>query len=105
MKTKSDKKDDEDPVATALYEAVRCSLYHVGLTKGPVELSNEFPTALITTFNAKQKLLRLQINPKRLAIELLKHIDIFANKLYDSKNVVLRKNFEARFDFDSRVTK
>lgn len=91
----------EEPLGKAMYEEVRCGLYHIGSTSGKVRLSNQFPTAFIMISSGSSKhLINLDINPHHLTKELLKHIDIYADMLSDEMQTELRANFEKRFDFD-----
>jgi len=91
----------EEPLGKAMYEEVRCCLYHIGSTSGKVRLSSQFPTAFIMiSLGSSTNLIKLEINPHHLTKDLLKHIDIYARMLLDKTQTELRANFEKRFDFD-----
>ena len=91
----------EETLGKAMYEEVRCALYHIGSTSGKIRLSSQFPTRFIMITNGNTgKLSSLDINPHHLTKELLKHIDLYSELLLDDTNTKLRSNFEKRFDFD-----
>jgi hypothetical protein len=88
-----------DYVLDLMYDGVRCGLYHSGATNGRVELSAGFQAPLV--FDSQN--IALGINPHLLVPKLRAHFMDYINRLRDPNNSDLRRKFEARFDFDTRV--
>ena len=88
-----------DYVLDLMYIGVRCGLYHRGSTSGRVVLSEGFRGPLI--FDPQN--ISLGINHRLLVPKLKEHFASYIKRLRDEGNPELRNNFEARFDFDSRV--
>jgi hypothetical protein len=88
-----------DYVLDLMYDGVRCGLYHSGATNGRVELSAGFRAPLV--FDPQN--ISLGINPHLLVPKLRAHFIDYINRLRDENSSDLRKKFEARFDFDTRV--
>ena len=86
-------------VLDLMYSGVRCGLYHSGSTSGRVVLSEGFDGPLV--FDPQN--ISLGINHQLLVPKLKEHFTSYINSLRDEGNQELRSNFEARFDFDSRV--
>lgn len=88
-----------DYVLDLMYIGVRCGLYHSGSTSGRVVLSEGFRGPFI--FDPQN--ISLGINHRLLVPKLKEHFTSYIKRLRDEGNQELRNNFEARYDFDSRV--
>jgi len=86
----------QDAVIEKLYEDVRCGLYHGGIT-GP---------SIILTGDVKEPIAgndsQIIINPRLFVSSIQENFNSYIQKLRDSNNVILRNNFETRFDYQSR---
>jgi hypothetical protein len=88
-----------DYVLDLMYIGVRCGLYHSGSTSGRVVLSEGFRGPFV--FDPQN--ISLGINHRLLVPKLKEHFTSYISRLRDEGNPELRSNFDARFDFDSRV--
>jgi len=90
----------QHPPATAkavldgLYNAVRCGLYHAGITAPGVLISGDFRYPVMFSNDGRA----LLINPLLLPEVLRQHLKSYTSKLRDPANADLRRKFEARFD-------
>ncbi len=81
----------------AFYELIRNGLYHLGVTLPNVMLFDNIPGSFM--FN--DKFGGLIISPDKFVNDLAIRFETFAAELRNPGNVDLRRNFEARFDFDN----
>jgi hypothetical protein len=88
---------EEEKFLNILYKSVRNGLYHLGMTKINVVLRCDIPGSF--GFNSEKSL--LIICPDRLVQDLDIRFHTYAAELRNPQNVELRKNFEARFDYDN----
>lgn len=86
-------------VLAVLYEDLRCGLYHVGMTRHRVLLTESFPLPL--AYNPRIKM--VAVNPVMLVNAIQAHLTLFAAELRDKNNLIFRRNFEKRFDYDNNV--
>lgn len=86
-----------DNLLNVLYFGCRCGLYHCGMTDQSVVIGAD--TCFPLVFAHKEQ--KLKINPHLLIPALKKHLNHYGTQLRDIKNVVLRKNFEKRFDYEA----
>ena len=80
-----------------LYQSVRNGLYHLGMTKINVMLRCDIPASIL--FNSEAKI--LMICPDGLVSDLEIRFRDYVTELRDPTKIKLRKNFEARFDYDN----
>lgn len=80
-----------DEMVKRIYTELRCGLYHMGLTKKHVILTEAFPTGI----NINQGI--IYIAPTKLLLEIENHFNNYCNQL--TTNPTLRTNFEKRFDW------
>lgn len=78
-------------IATLVYTNLRCGLYHLGLTKQNVVLSENKNCGIFID----KKI--IYIAPTKFYNEIEKHFNDYCNKL--KTDMTLRENFEKRFDF------
>ena len=88
---------EEEEFLNTLYKSVRNGLYHLGMTKINVMLRCDIPGSI--GFNPERKI--LVICPDRLVEDLDIRFRDYIAELRDPQKIKLRKNFEARFDFDN----
>jgi hypothetical protein len=81
----------------AFYAHIRNGLYHLGVTSPNVMLLDDIPGSFM--FN--DKFGGLIISPDKFVNDLALRFDAFAAELRKPDNIELRRNFEARFDFDN----
>lgn len=86
-----------DNLLDVLYFGCRCGLYHGGMTDNSILVTSE--TCFPLVFDPHE--LRLKINPHLLVPSLKLHLSDYETQLKDTGNLLLRKNFEKRFDFDA----
>ncbi len=89
-----------EDLPAAFYEGVRNGLYHVGMTKVNIMLTDDIPTSLGFDPTTGQ----MFISPDKLVGDLQAHFAKYASELRNPDNSQLRKNFEARFDADNNLT-
>ena len=94
--------DDEHPqhvrwFIRSLYRAVRCGLYHQGMTRVGILLSGDIgaPYEFNDLGPGKHEII---INPKLLTDHLRAHLEDYLKRLRDSANAEARTNFEAMYD-------
>lgn len=75
-----------------VYKEVRNALYHTGLTGHGVVLTGDADNS-IEVKNAD-----IIVNPHRLVVSLHRHFDAYLERLHNPDELVLRQNFEKRFD-------
>jgi hypothetical protein len=88
---------EEEAFLEALYASVRNGLYHLGMTKINVMLRCDIPGSI--GFGAEHTI--LFICPEHLVTDLDVRFQDYVAELRNPKNEELRKNFEARFDYDN----
>jgi hypothetical protein len=88
---------DTYEAAEAIYENVRNGLYHTGVTRSNVFISNDI--ASVVDYDTKTG--TITINPDALVKALQAHFADFSAELKNPANTGLRANFEARFDVDN----
>ena len=86
-----------DSLLDAMYDGVRCGLYHSGQASLKIILNGEIeaPIAYSDTFD------KLIISPRRLVTALEMDLEYYVKRLRDTTNTQLRTNFEQRFDYDA----
>lgn len=84
-------------ILNAMYEGIRCGLYHSGITNESVILTSEFQIALGIDIQNSGFI----INPHILVKALIQHFVGYMKDLRNPNNHIMRQNFEARFDFGS----
>jgi hypothetical protein len=89
--------DDEEAFLDTFYDSVRNGLYHVGMTKINVMLNCDGPGSI--GYNAERRL--LVICPARLVEDIDIRFRAYLAELRNPSNTSLRRNFEARFEFDN----
>ena len=77
-----------------LYEEVRCSLYHGGLTGPSIMLTGEAQAPIELSADHQ----RMVINPHLVVPQLRNHFQMYVSRLRDHAEPELRSTFEARFD-------
>jgi hypothetical protein len=86
-------------VESTLWKAVRCGIYHAGMTKGSVAITGDIeqPIAIPSDYRL------LFINPHILIKAIKEHLIDYCSYLEKSGNSTTSgKNFEKRFDFDNK---
>ncbi|GBE20092.1 MAG TPA: hypothetical protein ENG87_04575 [Candidatus Pacearchaeota archaeon] len=86
------KTENADTLLNMFYKQVRCGLFHDGITGRFVTISGEFLNALEISD------IEMKINPHRLLDGIIEDFDNYIILLKDEKNLVLRRNFEVRFE-------
>ena len=86
-----------EAILDALYDNVRNGLYHAGMTRAGVLLTNDISHSV--GFHSAAG--TLVINPDILVSDLQIHFARYAAELRDPVNSGFRTNFEKRFDFDN----
>jgi hypothetical protein len=76
-----------------IYDKVRSSLYHTGLTGPGIALTGDISSAIIMDGA------RVIINPRQLVISLVNHFDAYIEKLNNPEEITLRQHFQNRFDY------
>lgn len=89
-----------DPFLDRLYETARCGLYHASKTLDGIILTGSINSTL--AYNNTRKLIAL--NPHRLPKDLQHHANKYVEKLRDPLQIILRTNFEKRFNYDYNIT-
>jgi len=89
--------ESEIELPDAFYDQVRNGLYHLGVTMPNVMLLDIDSGSL--AFN--KKIGGLIISPDRFVNDIAIRFDAFSAELRNPENEELRKNFEARFDYDN----
>lgn len=82
---------------TVFYTCVRNGLYHIGMTKPNVILTDDIPGSI--AFHPVKKL--LAISPDRFINDLAYKFQIYSEALRNPINVDLRENFRRRFEHDN----
>jgi len=83
---------------TALYSNVRCGLYHIGMPKPTVIVTDVKAIAPIRYYPDGQKVI---LNPDKLVQVIQAHFAEYISALKNVTNVEIRTNFEARFNVDN----
>jgi len=83
-----------DDAIDEFYDQVRCGLFHAGITRGKVVLT-ELPRAVdIEVNNQTGKVVRIKIDPHKLLDEVEDHFSSYVMRLRDPNEAELRKNFD-----------
>jgi RIO-like serine/threonine protein kinase len=82
-----------------IYSDARCGMYHTGLTKSNIYLTDGEAQVIKFYENA------IDINPQKLVQLIKTHFNHYIEQLKNPDNVILRQHFEKRFNFDSGLTK
>ncbi len=85
-----------DPTLDKLYEGARCGLYHGSMTCLGIAVSGNAADAIIHDAVSGN----LTLNPHKLPAALNAHLSEYVRKLKDPSQVLLRTNFEKRFDME-----
>ena len=86
---------EEEEFLKNLYTCVRNGLFHAGVPRSNVILSNDLPGS----FGHKSGTNLIAINPDMLVEDLQIHFSEYASRLRDKSNIELRSKFEARFNY------
>ena len=89
------KPEDDNALSDFLYEGARNGLYHTGRTGPRVGLDQPADGSPIA-FDPKHK--TLVVNPHRLPVVLIEHLEKLKIRLLDPVEVGLHERFEKRFD-------
>jgi hypothetical protein len=81
-------------VLKRLYKAVRCGMYHSGITLHGVGITDEGDAALRSTQDGQN----IMINPHQLVPALQDHFSRYVVTLQNALNEAERLNFQKRFD-------
>ena len=81
----------------SMYGDVRCGLYHQGMTKGGIFVSQDIGAPFEFRDLGKGKH-AIVLNPKLLTDRLTSHFDDYVRKIEDPANAEARANFEGMFD-------
>jgi hypothetical protein len=81
-----------DAQLDAIYDRVRCGMYHDGYTRFGTLISGNYPAAIAMEHDT------VLINPGRLRYDLVTHFASYIEQLRDTANQAQRTNFEAIFD-------
>ena len=94
------KEDFDDKKAKMFYEQIRCGILHQAETKesSKIKISRELPIVKFT--KEKDGLI---INRKKFHEKLKKAIKVYIEKLKDTINEPLRKNFRKKMDYICRI--
>ena len=76
-----------------IYKLIRCGLYHFGFTKESVFLNCEGTKGIFLKGQI------LFVYPDKFINEIKSHLESYLLRLINTNNIILRKNFEKRFDF------
>jgi hypothetical protein len=85
-------------VEETLWEAVRCGIYHSGMTKGNVMITGEIQKPIYVQSDQS-----LAINPHLLVKAVMAHLEHYTKQLVQlGPSKQISRNFIARFDHDHR---
>jgi hypothetical protein len=79
------------------YSRVRCGLYHVAMTGSNVGVTSDDYCIYMDKHGT------IAINPHKLPVRLLQHLQQYRDKLLDISKTNLRNNFERRFNLDNGI--
>lgn len=94
---KKNPEPDVNKLLDALYEGVRCGLYHAGVTDHRIILAGGIKSPILFDTTST----KLIINPHLIVPALKHYLEVYGRQLQDANNSELRKRFEKRFDFDA----
>jgi hypothetical protein len=88
----------DDPMRDAavdkLYDQMRCGLFHTGMTREQVRISNGYPLPVRVIMNSTNtNWVLIELNPRRMLEAAENHLSNYLMRLRDDKNIVLRDNF------------
>jgi len=92
---------DQEEFLTIFYKSVRNGLYHAGMTRPNVLLTDDLPSGSIGYHTETG---RIAISPDRFVEDLRIRFESFLEQLRNPANCGLRRNFETRFDSESAWT-
>jgi hypothetical protein len=77
-----------------LYDQMRCGLFHTGMTREKVRISNGYPLPVRVEMNSTNKdWVVIEINPRRMLEAAENHLSHYLMRLRDDKETILRDNF------------
>jgi hypothetical protein len=77
-----------------LYEQMRCGLFHTGMTREKVRISNDYRLPVRVIMDSTDKgWIVIEINPKRMLEAAEDHLSHYLMRLRNEQNVSLRNNF------------
>jgi hypothetical protein len=84
----------------ALYDWIRCGLYHTSFTQGRVMLTGDIKQPVWADVDQKTKMIiGLKVRPDLVVQRVLSHFQGYIARLKNPQNIELRLNFEKRFDW------
>jgi len=95
METFAEAKPEHAPLLRNFYHAVRCGLFHDGMTRTGVVISQGFEFAFAVVGDQANQ--QIQINPWRFIAAVRANLNDYVAKLRDPSNVELRRAFDARW--------
>jgi hypothetical protein len=77
-----------------LYDQMRCGLFHTGMTREKVRISNAYtlPVRVITNSTNSDWII-IEVNPRRMLEAVEDHLSSYLMRLRDERNTTLRNNF------------
>ncbi len=87
-----------DELLEKIYDDIRCGLYHASLTGTGIVITGQTNSIIEIHTNV------IIMNPHRIVEPLEIYLRNYIRDLCDTKNIELREQFEARFEFDSRMS-
>jgi len=84
-----------DRAVNALYEEVRCGLFHTGMTKGKVILGRYEESVRIELNSTGQAVSFIQIDPHKMLDQIEAHLSSYVTRLRNPKENELRNNFDS----------
>ena len=85
---------NRDGAVDELYDQMRCGLFHTGMTREHVRISNGYPLPVSVIMNSTNKdWLVIEVNPRRMLEAAENHLSHYLMRLRDDKNTTLRDNF------------
>jgi hypothetical protein len=73
---------------------MRCGLFHTGMTREHVRISNDDPLPVRVIMNSTNKdWLVIEVNPRRMLAAAEDHLSHYLMRLRDEKNTTLRDDF------------
>jgi hypothetical protein len=83
-----------DAAVDHLYQQMRCGLFHTGMTRERVRISNAYPLPVKVILNSTDSnWLMIEVNPRKMLEAVENHLSHYLMRLRDPQNTVLRDNF------------
>jgi hypothetical protein len=92
--------NEDEEFYNQIYTNVRNGMYHVGMTSSRVLLFDDIPGSV----GYQQSTGAIVVSPDKFVQDLHIRFQDYASELRNPENETLRRNFEARFDYDNRET-